>query len=139
MHIHGRIDILKRYLLLDENVSEEERTRLETKIRRMQELWKRPTAAQVIYSYVLPISGPSIKLYESVFPGSSAPWVSFLAYVLISYSLSFVVSSIMAKRSLMLGASGRAVYFPGAIAGVQSYGKEREILALIGVTKKEFP
>jgi hypothetical protein len=39
----------------------------------------------------------------------------------------------------MLGASGRALYFPGAVAGIQCYGKEREIFKSLGIPSKEFP
>ena len=39
----------------------------------------------------------------------------------------------------MLGASGRAIYFPGAISGNQGYDKEREILESVGINSREWP
>ena len=138
-HFHNRIDSLKRYILLDDSLSDQDRPRVQTQIARMQELWKRPTATQMMYSYVLPASGPFIELYRFFFPSNFAPWVPTLVLFLITYSLAFVVSAFMVKRALMLGASGRALYFPGAIVGAGCYVKEREILGSLDVRKKEFP
>ena len=39
----------------------------------------------------------------------------------------------------MLGASGRALYFPGAVTGTGSYGKERELFSSLGIHVEEFP
>jgi Inner membrane component of T3SS, cytoplasmic domain len=138
-HIHNRIKSLKRYVFLDDNILEEDRLRLETKIAGMQERWKTPSAPQVVYNFVLPASGPLAAIYKFHFSDDSGLWITFLGFVLISYSLFFVVTGFMIKRALMLGASGRALYFPGAIAGTQCYGKEREIFNSLGIPKKEFP
>jgi hypothetical protein len=54
-------------------------------------------------------------------------------------AMTFVVSAFMFKRSLMLGASGRALYFPGAISGNQGYSKETDILASVGIKVREWP
>jgi len=138
-HFHGRINTIKRYLLFDDSLADEDRRRLGTKIARLEELWKRPSAAQVTYSYVLPISGPFIEIYKFFFPSNVPPWVSLLGPLAIGYSIAFVVSAFLIKRALMLGASGRALYFPGAVTGTGSYGKERELYSSLGIHVEEFP
>ena len=50
-----------------------------------------------------------------------------------------MLTSFVVKRSLVLGASGREVYFPGAIEGSNGYGKERKILEPVGINTSEFP
>jgi hypothetical protein len=77
-HINNRISSLKRYVFLDDSISGEDRLRFETKIAEMQERWKRPTATQVVYNFVLPASGPLIGIYKSLFLGDDllANWLS---------------------------------------------------------------
>jgi hypothetical protein len=59
--------------------------------------------------------------------------------LLLSYAIAFVVAAFMYKRSLMLGASGRTVYFPGAIPGSQGYTREAEILDSVSIKLREWP
>jgi hypothetical protein len=138
-HIHNRIESLKRYVFLDDNISNEDRARLESKILGLQERWKTPSAPQVVYNFVLPASGPLAAVYKFLISDDSGVWLIYPALLLISYSIAFVVTGLMVKRALMLGASGRALYFPGAVAGTQCYGKEREIFNSLGIPSKEFP
>ena len=94
---------------------------------------------QFVYSYFLPAGGFLIGIYNKFFPGELPQWVGFVGGLLLSYAITFVLSAFMFKRSLMLGASGRALYFPGAISGNQGYGKEREILEAVGIKTREWP
>jgi hypothetical protein len=93
----------------------------------------------VVTSYVLPTAGFLMSAYDKLFPSELSQWVGFVGFLLVSYAIGFVVSAFMFKRSLMLGASGRAIYFPGAISGNQGYGKEREILDSVGINTREWP
>ena len=45
----------------------------------------------------------------------------------------------MFKRSLMLGAAGREIFFPGAIPGNKLYEKERSALTSVGISTREWP
>jgi hypothetical protein len=137
-HIYNRIQALRKYIYLDGRITEETRSGLESKIASIIEHWKRPKALNFVYTYALPAAGPVIEIYKYLFP-ELPPWVGFLGMLLISYAITFVISAFMIKRALMLGESGRALYFPGAIAGNRSYEREREILAMVGIRKKEFP
>jgi hypothetical protein len=139
VHVHSRFRTIGRHIYLDDTLTEEDRTYLDGKVARASEHWRRPTGIQVVYSYVLPAAGPVIGLYRYLFPGELPQWIGFVGVVLVSYAIAFVVSAFMLKRSLMLGASGRSIYFPGAISGNQGYGKESDILDSVGIKLREWP
>lgn len=139
VHVHGRFRTIGRHIYLDDTLTEEDRTYLNKKIVSASEHWRRPTGVQVVYSYVLPAGGPLIGLYRFFSPGELPEWVGLVGLLLLAYAILFVVSAFMFKRSLMLGAAGRAIYFPGAIAGNEGYGKERDILNVIGIQIREWP
>lgn len=139
VHAHSRIRILSKYIELDDGLTKDDRSQLGARVTSMLEHWKRPKGLDVVYSYVLPITGPIIEGFRFIFPGQFPKWAGFLGLLLISYTIIFVISAFMVKRALMLGASGRSLYFPGAIVGTQCYGKESEILDSLGIKKKEFP
>lgn len=139
VHAHGRFRTIGRHIYLDDTLTEEDRTYLNKKIVSASEHWRRPTGVQVVYSYVLPVGGPLIGFYKLLSPEELPQWVGLVGLLLLAYSITFVVSAFMFKRSLMLGASGRAIYFPGAIAGNEGYGKERDILDPVGIKIREWP
>jgi|SRR5882724_817643 len=139
VHAHGRFRTLERGIYLDDTLTEEDRTELNKKVAAVLEHWRRPTIVQVVYSYVLPAIGSLIGIYKLFFPAGLPQWVGGVGSLLLGYTVTFVLSAFMFKRSLMLGASGRAIYFPGAISGNQGYGKEREILASVGIKRREWP
>src|SRR3989442_456811 len=139
VHVHSRFRTIDRHIYLDDTLTEEDRTHLNKKVAAALEHWRRPTGAQVMYSYVLPAGGQLIGVYKFLFPGELPQWVGFVGLLLLGYTITFVVSAFMFKRSLMLGVSGRALYFPGAISGNQGYGKERDILDSVGIKIREWP
>jgi len=87
--------------------------------------------------YVLPVSGLVIQGYRYLFQTELPVWAGFLGVILLIYTLGFVITAFMVKRALMLGASGRAAYFSGALVGSGSYEKERSILGSVGIRKTE--
>src|SRR5206468_3632092 len=119
VHVHSRFRTIDRCIYLDDTLTEEDRTYLTRKVAGALEHWRRPTGVQIVYTYVLPAGGPVIGVYTSLFPGELPQWVGFVGILLLGYAILFVVSAFMFKRSLMLAASGRALYFPGAISGNQ--------------------
>lgn len=139
VHAHSRIRTLSKYIQLDDGLTKDDRSQLDARVTSMLGHWKRPKGLEVMYSYVLPITGPIIEGFRFIFPGQLPKWTGFLGLLLISYTIIFVISAFMVKRALMLGASGRSLYFPGAIVGTQCYGKESEILGSLGIRQKEFP
>jgi hypothetical protein len=138
-HVHNRFRAIQRQLYLDEALTEEERDRVSKRLAAAMEHWKRPTAAQAVYAYVFPAISPSAFVANHLFPGALPQWARLVGFLLVGYALTFIVSGFMFKRSLMLGASGRAAYFPGAIAGNHGYAKERAILNSVGITIREWP
>lgn len=138
-HVHSRLQKIKRYIYIDDRLSEEQRQRLTLKIDRALIHWGRPRSLYILYAYVLPISGPAIEGYKYMFPEQLPVWIGFLGAMLLSYVLAFAISAFMVKRALMLGATGRAVYFPGAIEGSSGYLTEKRILESTGIRRSEFP
>lgn len=139
VHVYSRFRTIERCVYLDDTLTDEDRTDLNKNIAATLDHWKRPTMGQVVYSYALPVVGLLINVYKSFFPGELPQWVGFVGFLLLSYAIGFIVSAFMFKRALMLGASGRAIYFPGAISGNQIYDKEREILESVGTNGREWP
>ena len=139
VYVYNRFRTVARCIYLDDTLTEEDRTGLNKKVAETLDHWRRPTMAQVVCSYVLPAAGFLIEVYGKFFPAELSPWVGFVGRSLLAYAITFVISAFMCKRSLMLGASGRALYFPGAISGNQGYSKEREILDSVGIKTREWP
>jgi hypothetical protein len=139
VHVHGRFRTVVRNIYLDNTLTEEDRTHLNRTVAGVLEHWRRPTGVEILYSYVIPAGAPLIEAYKFLFPGTISEWMVAVQFLILMYVLTFVTSAFMCKRSLMLGASGSALYFPGAISGTQGYGKERDILASVGIEINEWP
>jgi hypothetical protein len=139
VHAYSRFRTVERGIYLDDTLTGEDRTDLNKKVAAALDHWRRPTMVQVVYSYVLPALGSLITVYKLFFPVGLPRWVGGVGFLLLGYAISFVVSAFMFKRSLMLGASGRALYFPGAISGNQGYSKETDILVSVGIKLREWP
>jgi hypothetical protein len=139
VHVYSRFRTIERGIYLDDTLTGEDRTDLNKKVAAALDHWRRPTMVQVVYSYVLPTVGSLIGVYKFFFPVGLPQWVGGVGVLLLGYAITFVVSAFMFKRSLMLGASGRALYFPGAISGNQGYSKETDILASVGIKLREWP
>jgi hypothetical protein len=95
--------------------------------------------AHVLGAYALPAGGALIEVYRIFFPSELPKWVGDVGSPLLTYAITFAVAAFMFKRSLMLGASERAIYFPGAIPENQGYSNETAILATVGIRQREWP
>ncbi len=139
-HIRSRLKLLQRYIYLNDHLSDEERTSLISRLTIAQEHWKRPGIINYIFSFVLPIVPLIIGIYRYKFPTDSHNmWLNFVGLTLIIYAIAFLITAFIVKRGLMLGASGRATYFPGGIKDAYCYTEEKRIFGAIGILKKEFP
>jgi len=141
-HVQGRLRTIQRYIYLDESLSDAQRQHLTSKVTSALGLWGGPGILRIFFMYILPVSGLVIQGYRYLFQTelrvSELPvWAGFLGVILLIYTLGFVITAFMVKRALMLGASGRAAYFPGALVGSGSYEKERSILGSVGIRKTE--
>lgn len=138
-HAHSRFRLLKQRIYLDDTLSESHRVELNKKITSLLDYWKRPSAPQVLYNYLLPLSGPLTGFYRHLFP-SDIPQGAFLFEVIfLSYAIAFPITAFMCKRSLMLGGAGESLCFPGEISGNSGYATEHEILGRLGIRAREFP
>jgi hypothetical protein len=91
---------------------------------------------QITFSYVLPLIALTLAFLELI------PWKGKVAVVLVFIlsPLTLVTTAFMMKRSLMLGATNEAIYFPGVIPDDDSYyNQERDLLEEIGISSHEFP
>lgn len=138
-HFRNRLTALRRSLLLEQSISENDQKAVLSKIDGALNLWASATVASVFFTYLLPASGPVIELCKWLVPASLPHWTKYLVEPSIAYALSFLATAFLVKRGLMLGATGRPAYFPGALGQPAAYAKEREILNKIGVTAIEFP
>jgi len=141
-HVQGRLRTIQRYIYLDESLSDAQRQHLTSKVTSALGFWGGPGILRIFFMYILPVSGLVIQGYRYLFQTelrvSELPvWAGFLGVILLIYTLGFVITAFMVKRALMLGASGRAAYFPGALVGSGSYEKERSILGSVGIRKTE--
>jgi hypothetical protein len=138
-HFRNQLTALRRRLLLDEGISEDDQKTVLSKIDGSLNLWQSPTVTSVFFTYVFPATGPIISLWSHLVPASLPDWTENLVVPSISYGLGLFGTAFLVKRGLMLGAAGRSAYFPGALTQSGAYIKEREILNRIGVTAFEFP
>jgi len=125
VHVYSRFRTVERGIYLDDTLSEEDRTDLNKKVAAALDHWRRPTMVQVVYSYVLPAAGSLIGVYKILFPAGLPQWVGGVGLLLLGYAITFVVSAFMFKRLLMLGASGRALYFLVQSQGIKVTAKKQ--------------
>jgi hypothetical protein len=144
LHIHSRFRNIENCIFLDDTLTDEDRAHLNSKVAAALDHWRRPTMAHVGLSYFLPFVVALFEVYISTrelpqWAQSVRDWVLKAAPWVLPNAIYFVFSAFMFKRSLMLGASGRAIYFPGAISGNQGYTNETSILASVGIRRREWP
>ncbi|WP_157379340.1 hypothetical protein [Burkholderia ubonensis] len=138
-HAHSRFRLLQQRIYLDDTLPESHRVELSKKITSLLDYWKRPSAPQVLYNYLLPLSGPLTGFYGHLFPSDVPQWVFLLEIIFLSYGIAFPITAFMCKRSLMLGGIGESLCFPGEIAGNSGYATEHEIMGRLGIQTREFP
>jgi hypothetical protein len=138
-HFRSRLRLLRRRIILEDSLSQEERTLALSRVDQLLEAWRGPRVLSATFTYGLPAAGFLLEIYRSFRPSQLPPWTGAAAYLLISYGVTFVVSSFMVKRGLMLGGVGRSTYFPGSLEGRGAFGEEARIFDSIGVSSREFP
>jgi hypothetical protein len=138
-HFRRRLLMVRRRLQVDRGVPEDRQRALLSKIDDAVAIWPVPTATTVFFSYCLPAVGPVIEVARPFIPAELPIWTNFVALVSISYALSVFGTAFLAKRGLMLGGKGRAVFFPALLEKRDSYVEERELLGVFGIDIREFP
>jgi hypothetical protein len=91
------------------------------------------------YAYILPTASFLLSAFNFFHLQASSPPAAILGYTVMIASFVFVISTLIVKRGLLLGGSGRSCYFPGSIPGSGAYGKETQIFGPISVIAREVP
>jgi hypothetical protein len=91
------------------------------------------------YAYILPTASFFLNAFNIFHSGPFSLSAQVLGVVLMSASSSFVISTLVVRRGLLLGGSGRSCYFPGAILGPGAYATEKCIFEPISVDAREIP
>jgi len=138
-HFHGRLADLRRRVIVDNDLDPDGRAILTAEIDRLLLQWPAPKLVQGFFAYALPLLSPLAALYQMVVPSAPAIWTRLVVVVSLGYALTVVASAFVVKRGLMLGGEGRAAYFPGFLEGNGAYATERELLAMFGISRSEFP
>ncbi len=138
-HIQDRLRLIKQYIYLDSNLSEEERGHLQIKVDALLEHWKSTSEINFFTNIILPVSVPIIEGYKYIFPDQLPTWTTGLVVLLYGCAISFVTSAFMAKRALFLGGIGKDCYFPGFIQTTKAYDVERRVFSTLGAEVTEFP
>ena len=145
MHYRKNFLLLRRHILLDDEIIENERGALIATIDTACRQWKTPRIMAITFTYVLPSATMLIEIYrffeigKFLDVGTMPPWSKYIAVTLLSYSLGIFCSCFTAKRGLMLGGTGRGAYFAGGIKENLYYETERKTLGSVGVKSKEMP
>src|SRR5262245_35962502 len=139
VHVYSRFRCIEQRIYLDDTLTDMDRSHLNRRVAAALYHWRRPAMTQVVFTYGILIGGNLIAVYKFFSYCELTPSDLFVLIPLLTYLMSFIVPAFMFKRSLMLGASGRALYFPGAISGNQGYSDEEAILASVGIKQREWP
>jgi hypothetical protein len=138
-HVYGRCKRIDQQIWLDEELTDTDRSVLHERIAVLLERWKRPTLVQLTFSYLLPLIGAALGIFRIVFPEQLPVWTGVAGIYIFFYAFLVVITGFMVKRALMLGAIGRAAYFPGAVVTSTYYSRERALLQSVGISVHEFP
>ena len=139
MHFRKNLLKVRRHLLVDVDMSEENRSSLMAKVDKAFAIWQGPKLASVLFTYGLSLLGPLMELWKAFGPGELPTWTRSVVVISISYALTVLGTAFLVKRGLMLGGAGRAVYFPGSLMQQGCYAEEKTILASLGIRSIEFP
>jgi hypothetical protein len=142
-HFRNRLAALRRHIVLDTGFAGDASKVTLAKLDRAIELWQpHTTIRSILFVWILPLVGPVTALWNWFFPANlSLPplWTRYAVIISLSYALSILITGVIAKRGLMLGATGQAAYYPGFLLGQGAYAQERKILTALGLTASEFP
>jgi hypothetical protein len=138
-HFRNRLFVLRRRLLLQVSLSEEDSKVALAKIDRALAFWATASFGTIILAWVLPLIGPAIELAKLLVPVDLPGWSRPIGYFTVGYVFSVLATAYGVKRGLMLGASGPAALCLGFLSGAGGYKREREILQPLGLALSEFP
>lgn len=138
-HFRRRLLAVRRRLLVDRNIREQSRRALLSKIDDALNIWQVPSATTAFFSYLLPAVGPAIELARPFIPADLPPWTSYVVLTSISYALAIFGTAFLVKRGLMLGGTGRSVFFPATVEKPGAYAEEKKLLSVFGIDVVEFP
>jgi hypothetical protein len=138
-HFHKRLDLIRRRIILEGGLTDDERAKLVAAIDKVLLPWPAPTPWKTAFTYGLTLLSPIASFYHLFVPGASGPWTRLLVITSLSYALIFLNSAFLIKRGLMLGGVGRSAYFPGLLAGRGAYAIEEQVLGKFGLAVKELP
>lgn len=139
IHAYNRLRLVSQRIYLDDTLSEDARQELEKRACEIRDHWKRPSVAQIVYSYVLPFSAPIVAVFKLMFGSQGRPEFLPAEIAIVIYAVTIAVSAFICKRALMLGGAGPLAYYPALLAGAGGYAEEAGLLGRVGIRIKEFP
>ena len=129
-HFRTRFRLLRDRLMLEERLTSQERDQVVLRIDQVLDgLGGRGIPGW--YAYILPTASFLLSAFNFFHLQASSPPAAILGYTVMIASFVFVISTLIVKRGLLLGGSGRSCYFPGSIPGSGAYGKETQIFGPI--------
>jgi hypothetical protein len=143
-HFHHRLSALRQHILLETAFSEDGAKATLARIDRAVDFWRwRIGLGSILFTWVLPLSGPVLALWHWAFPDAPLtppPWAVLAAALFsVAYAFAALASAFSIKRGLMLGGRGRAAYRPDLLPESAGYAREKEILGPLGLVVSEFP
>lgn len=138
-HVRRRLQLLKRAILLQNDLSDGRRQALLEQVDGLLAVWPAPGFATVLLTYVIPAVGPVLELWRRFTSAGLPGWVEASVLASLWYSLAVLATAFAAKRGLLLGARGRDALLPGAADGSGTYGIESEVFGGLGVRVREIP
>ncbi len=109
LHVHSRtrLQLLRTRINIDGGLTEKDRRELLSRVDgALERLGGR--GIPTWYGYVLPLAAFVVSLFNAFHSGPSSGVAEGAAFILIASSFSFVLSTFIVKRGLMLGASGNS-------------------------------
>ena len=158
-HFERRLRRLRREVALRDDLSDDMRSKILTRLDAALEQWKAPRFATVFFSVIIPVifglpgwfkqfsdfvgsfgsQLPTEEVASFVFQSVSSSTLRILALSSFGYLLILPITAFLAKRGLFLSAPNDRICFPGGQEGAGIYAKEREILDRLGIHVKEVP
>jgi hypothetical protein len=137
-HFRSRLSALRRRIVVETLLSEEDAKAALAKIDRAQAVWGTTSFGSIILAWVIPLTGPGIEVAKLLVPDLPG-WSTTVVVFIIGYVLGVLATAFHVNRGLMMGASGREAFYPGFISGAGGYERERQILQPVGLALSEFP
>lgn len=139
-HFQTRLDQLRRLIVLDDSVDDQEKTKLLSIVDNHVKLWPTQGFVALLFAYVIPGIGFGFQILDKMIIYEMPQWFQAATIMFMLYAFSIITTCFLTKRGLLLGANGADAYFPGLAPGQGAYGNETELFMRIGnVRPREFP